>query len=337
MKTTPLFYSLYQITLEVTENTRISSDKNTCLDSSWENTLEKELEKATIRTFDCFVHLRSLYKDGLSLDQHKYYFSKDFKDKDLVFKNSKEENSFLDEVHSFCKNVGMREFYIFRYKMRIFVLLVVETIIFSSWHTKISQSFHKILNQIILSNKIKNLLNNKPGLTPAQMGFRDSAALTNPDNPQGCQRFVKGSVDICFSFDLKDHTYSEAKNPRRLRSLGGGLRRLLSKVKEKDKSLTNKKIIEGLAFFTVSGDEEILVTQIAAVENNTKFNYHIIEKDRNIKHLPREQFFEISRNNLSQVFQKYKKDKAKEVLRSFLEDLQKLSEKYDIKWKFKLL
>ena len=180
MKTTPLFYSLYQITLEVT---RISSDKNTCLDSSWENTLEKELEKATIRTFDCFAHLRSLYKDGLSLDQHKYYFSKDFKDKDLVFKNGKEENSFLEEVHSFCKNVGMREFYIFRYKMIIFVLLVGETIIFSSWHTKISQSFHKILNQIILSNKIKNLLNNKPGLTPAHMGLRDFAALTSPDNP----------------------------------------------------------------------------------------------------------------------------------------------------------
>ena len=299
MKTTPLFYSLYQITLEVT---RISSDKNTCLDSSWENTLEKELEKATIRTFDCFAHLRSLYKDGLSLDQHKYYFSKDFKDKDLVFKNGKEENSFLEEVHSFCKNVGMREFYIFRYKMRIFVLLVGETIIFSSWHTKISQSFHKILNQIILSNKIKNLLNNKPELTPAHMGLRDSAALTNPDNPEGCQRFVKGSVEICFSFDLKDHTYSEAKNPRRLRSLGGGLRRLLSKVKEKAKSLTNKNIIKDLVYSTISGDEQKLLTQISAVENNTKFNYQIKTKDLNLNDLPVDEFLLLVQDKVDQEY-----------------------------------
>ena len=69
--------------------------------------------------------------------------------------------------------------------MIIFVLLVGETIIFSSWHTKISQSFHKILNQIIFSNKIKNLVNNKPGLTPTHMRLCNSAALTNPDKPEG--------------------------------------------------------------------------------------------------------------------------------------------------------
>ena len=197
----------------------------------------------------------------------------------------------------------MREFYIFKYKRTFFVLLVGETIILSGWHKKISQTVHKIINKIRISNKLKNLLNNKPGLTPAHMGLRDSAALTNPDNPEGCQRFVKGSVEICFSFDLKDHTYSEAKNPRRLRSLGGGLRRLLSNLKKNDKSLTNKKIIENLAYLTLYGDDKKLVTQISAVENNTKFNSQIETKDKNSNYLPPVQY----------IVQKYKEGNPDEI------------------------
>lgn len=97
--------------------------------------------------------------------------------------------------------------------------------------------------------------------------------------------FVRGLSEICFNYNFKDCTYSDTINPRRLRSLGGGLRRILSNIKREDKSLTNKKIIENLAYSAVSGDEKKLLSQISAVENNTKFNYQTKTKDINLNNL----------------------------------------------------
>ena len=84
------------------------------------------------------------------------------KDKNLLIKD---ENLFLKDLRFFWRDVGMLEFYIFRYKAIIFVLLVGETVIFSllrNWHNKIYQTFHRIIDQIIISNKIKNLVDNHP-------------------------------------------------------------------------------------------------------------------------------------------------------------------------------
>ena len=133
--------------------------------------------------------------------------------------------------------------------------------------------------------------------------------------------------EICFSSDFEDYTYSQAaKNPRRLRSLGGGLRILLSNVKKNDKSLTNKKIIEKGAYFTLSGDDKKLVTQISSVDNNTKFNYQIKTKDINSNHLPPVQ-------PLVQEYREGNPDERKELIRQFeywqkqiIQELKKISE-----------
>ena len=156
METKRLFYSLYQITLEVTGKAYINSEKNS------EDTLEKSLEKITTCLFDCLTHLRcqrSFYKNS---DEYKYFFPKTFKDKDLFFNNIEDEESFLNDLQSFSKDVSMREMYIFKYKSIFFVLLVGETILLSGWHNKISQTVHKILNKIRISNKIENVFNIKP-------------------------------------------------------------------------------------------------------------------------------------------------------------------------------
>jgi len=282
METKPLFYSLYQITLEVTEKTYTNSEKSS------EDTLEKKLEEITTCLFDSLTHLRcqrSFYKNS---DQYKYFFPKAFKYKDVFFNNIEDENSFLNDLQSFSKDVSMQEIYIFKYKRTFFVLLVGKTIILSGWHKKISQTFHKIINQIRISNKLKNLFNIKP--------------------------------EICFSSDFEDYTYSQAtKNPRRLRSLGGGLRRLLLNVRKNDKSLTNKKIIENLAYFTLSGDDKKLVTQISAVENNTKFNYQIEIKDINSNHLPPVQC--LLQKYKKCLLQKYKKSNPNEI-KKFIRQLE---------------
>ena len=72
------------------------------------------------------------------------------------FKDVKNENSFLKDLYSFYKEVNMQELYIFRYEMEIFILLVGETIIRSGWHIDISQMFHKVINQLLLIDTLKN-------------------------------------------------------------------------------------------------------------------------------------------------------------------------------------
>lgn len=70
------------------------------------------------------------------------------------------------------------------------------------------------------------------------------------------------------------------------------------------------KIIENLAYFTLWGDEEKLVTQLSSVENNTKFNYQIKTKDINSNHLPPVQ-------PLVQEYREGNPDERKELIRQF--------------------
>lgn len=54
---------------------------------------------------------------------------------------------------------------------------------------------------------------------------------------------------------LEDHTYSQDPNSRCLRSLVRALQRLLSILKRRDDSLTNKNINKDLSYSIVSGNE----------------------------------------------------------------------------------
>lgn len=189
METIQLFYGLYQITLTQKLIEKIS----TCS--------ETPLEDLMTFTFCCLTTLerqRSSYKNYKDDKNTKYSFSKKFKEKAPFLKDVKDQISFFNDLKFFWKDAGMREFYIFRYKTRIFVLLVGETIMISSWHINISQTFNKVINQIKISDRIE---------------------------------------DLVYNYNLKDYTYSEVegeKKPRRLRSLGEGLRRLLLKTKNND-------------------------------------------------------------------------------------------------------
>lgn len=80
---------------------------------------------------------------------------------------------------------------------------------------------------------------------------------------------VSNQVD---KITLTDHTYSDHENSRRLRALGGGIRRLLLIVQNNKNKLTNKQIIKDLEYFTILGNENKLVTQICAIENNTRLH-----------------------------------------------------------------
>ena len=128
--------------------------------------------------------------------------------------------------------------------------------------------------------------------------------------------FVRGLSEICFNYNFKDCTYSDTINPRRLRSLGGGLRRILSNIKREDKSLTNKKIIENLAYSAVSGDEKKLLSQISAVENNTKFNYQTKTKDINLNNLA-DNIILIYENIVGQKLTPNQKEEFKRRLENF--------------------
>ena len=65
---------------------------------------------------------------------------------------------------------------------------------------------------------------------------------------------------------LTDHTYYQHESSRRLRSLWGGLRRLLLIVQSDKNKLTNKQIIKDLEYFIILGNEEKLIYKIFAVE-----------------------------------------------------------------------
>ena len=79
------------------------------------------------------------------------------------------------------------------------------------------------------------------------------------------------------TFDLTDSTYLLKKNSRRLRSLGGGLRRILLSIKETEESITNSEIIKNLKYYTILGDRELLESTFFAIERNSK-NYYKVEQ-----------------------------------------------------------
>ena len=56
-------------------------------------------------------------------------------------------------------------------------------------------------------------------------------------------------IDI---FYLTDSTYLDKKNSRRLRSLGGGLRRILLSIKDTEDSITNGEIIENINWVSLT-------------------------------------------------------------------------------------
>ena len=85
--------------------------------------------------------------------------------------------------------------------------------------------------------------------------------------------YINQITDQVDKINLIDYTYSQTKGSIRLRSLGGGLRRILSIIKGNSKSLTSKKIIIDLEYFPLLGNKEKLIIQISAVEKNTKKSY----------------------------------------------------------------
>ena len=135
----------------------------------------------------------------------------------------------------FIKDLGALEFYILTYKCKTFFILVTSPKVMSG-QTIIFSGW---------STKIKKYLEN----------------------------FIRQAGDQVENRILTDHTYSEKKNSRRLRSLGGGLRKILSLIKGTDAFLKNKEIIKDLKYNIVLGDEEKVITQIFVVEKNSKNDY----------------------------------------------------------------
>ena len=99
METKQLFYSLYEITL----TRKVIEKISTCL--------EKPLEELMTFTFCCLATLEcqhSSYKNYKDGNNTKYSFSKKFKEKDLFFKDVKDQVSFFNDLKFFWKDVGMR-------------------------------------------------------------------------------------------------------------------------------------------------------------------------------------------------------------------------------------
>ena len=284
METNQFFYSLYEITLtqKVIENIYPY--------------LEEAVEESIIFTYDCLTNIESRRLSSKDDDEAKYSFPENFKDP--FFKDVKDQVLFFNNLRIFWEEINMRDFYIFRYKTRLFVLLVGETILVSNWHRTISQTFNQIINEIKITDKIENRVNN---------------------------------------FDLKDYTFSEAEDstsskkkeeikPRRLRSLGGSLRRLFFKIKKNGKPLTKKKIMEDLVHFVVSGDEHKLLTQISAVENNTRVDYLIKAKDIILNYLPIDPSFTIIEEKVYQPLKEGTDNEKKELMRKIDNFFTKIQE-----------
>ena len=72
----------------------------------------------------------------------------------------------------------------------------------------------------------------------------------------------------------------------------------------------------------MSGDEQKLLTQISAVETNTKFNYQRTTKDMNSNDLPVNQKIHILAQKIVQNFvQNFDLNKIEKALRNILNDL----------------
>ena len=187
-------------------------------------------------------------RSGSVIDYEKFFVSII----DLLSEDANKADPF-----SLIKNIGIEDFYIFKYKNAVFFLITGKTIILNGWNLKIKEFLCNFINQVE-------------------------------------------------SVDLIDHTYAEEENSRRLHSLGGGLRRILTfskKIEKENKSLIDisaltptkvvlkkgkedtsiktKTILNNLRYYTLLGDEQKLRKQLFAVEKNTKVNYQAEVKSEN--------------------------------------------------------
>ena len=72
-------------------------------------------------------------------------------------------------------------------------------------------------------------------------------------------------------FQIIDYTYNlDVDKPRRLRSLGGALRRMFSIIENNKNNFANKRIFEALEKRVIVGDKAQLDAQLYAVERKTK-------------------------------------------------------------------
>ena len=260
--------------------------------------------------------------------------SKNLKEKEPFLKD---KDSFLKDLTSFCKQNCMQEFYIFRYQMMVFILLVGETIILGGWDNKILETFHKVLNENLFTMKLLTI--NDYTYYTSKKAINEGVNEETDQAKKAINEGVNNELDeankaINEANNAKEYSKSEAIQPRRLRSLGGGLRRLLVIIKEKDKFLTNKRIISELRIFAVLGDLEKLLTQLSAVENNTKFNYQIIVNDISLNNLSIEDFHKLIVKKHAQALEK---KKTKRYLLSLFEDLQEEYKNLGINWRWEFL
>ena len=91
------------------------------------------------------------------------------------------------------------------------------------------------------------------------------------------KNILKYYINKVGTFDLTDSTYLLKENSRRLRSLGGGLRRILLSIKEMEESITNSEIIKKLKYDIILGNKELLESTFFAIERNSK-NYYKVEQ-----------------------------------------------------------
>jgi hypothetical protein len=105
------------------------------------------------------------------------------------------------------------------------------------------------------------------------------------------ENFIKNNL-LFTQFELTDLTYlrtSEINNSRRLRSLGGALRRIFSNVREmKQKPNTvssNNEIIKGLKYYLILGNEgKLEITKRAVLTNKkiTRNSSTLLNKQNNL-------------------------------------------------------
>ena len=126
-------------------------------------------------------------------------------------------------------DLGIREIYIFECQKYLFVLYAGQLTPFSGWNKKIKDSLEEKINK-------------------------------------DCKEFE--------GISFIDHTYNSKgkekdKFSRRLRALGGGIRRLLENLADLT-FLTKNEIFDNLDVYVISGNLKNINAQLFAIKNNTK-------------------------------------------------------------------
>ena len=141
---------------------------------------------------------------------------------------------------------------------------------------------------------------------------------------QNLEKFINQVNNQIQNVTFTDHTYFQVQSSRRLRSLGGGLRRILYLIKMDNSFLTNKKIIKNLQYFVILGNEEKLVTQIFAVEKNAKFTYQT--ESKNID-LPLDQYLNLVKSLIFEQLSNNQRIDTINLIENFQKDIKKKLDK----------